>query len=77
MANADRGITEKILNLLEKGVFTTGFITVVLTVVLAYLWIVGNPIDETLKTSWLVIIGFFFGSGASYQAIKTLAGGEK
>ena len=72
MGDTNQGKIDKMLNLLEKGVFTTGFITIVLTGVCAYCWIAGIPLDETLKTSWLVIMGFFFGNSASYQTIKYL-----
>jgi hypothetical protein len=77
MAEINKDILNKVLALLEKGVFAIGLITIVLTGVCVYLWVNQLPLDETLKTSWLMVMGFFFGSGASYsvaRVIKALIG---
>ena len=63
---------DKFLELLERGILTTRVITLTLTGICAYLWIKGVPLDETLKTSWLIIIGFWFNSEVSTQVIKWL-----
>ena len=63
---------DKFLELLERGVLTTRVITLTLTGLCAYLWVKGIPLDETLRTSWLIIIGFWFNSEVSTQVIKWL-----
>ena len=63
---------DKFLELLERGILTTRVITLTLTGICAYLWIKGVPLDETLKTSWLIIVGFWFNSEVSTQVIKWL-----
>ena len=63
---------DKFLELLERGILTTRVITLTLTGICAYLWIKGIPLDETLKTSWLIIVGFWFNSEVSTQVIKWL-----
>jgi hypothetical protein len=63
---------DKFLELLERGVLTTRVITLTLTGLCAYLWVKGIPLDETLRTSWLIIVGFWFNSEVSTQVIKWL-----
>ena len=63
---------DKLLELLERGILTTRVITLTLTGICAYLWIKGIPLDETLRTSWLIIVGFWFNSEVSTQVIKWL-----
>lgn len=65
---------EKFLNLLEKGVITTRLITLTLTGICAYLWLKGMPLDETLRTSWLIIIGFYFNTEITQWVIKYIIG---
>jgi len=62
----------RFLELLGKGVFTTRLVTLALTGVCCYMWIRGMPLDETLKTSWLIILGFWFNSEISSQVIRWL-----
>lgn len=52
------GIIKFILN----GVTPARIITFALTGVIVYLWLEQTAIPETLKTSWLIIIGFWFDS---------------
>ena len=63
---------EKFLSLLEKGIFTTRVITFALTGICCYLWVKGVPLDETLETSWLIVLGFWFNSEVSSVVIKHL-----
>ena len=58
-----------VLELIGKGVFTTRIVTLALTGICCYLWLNGIQLDETLKTSWLIIIGFWFNSELSGQVI--------
>lgn len=69
-------MTDKILELFGKGVFTTRIITLTLTGICSYLWISGIPLDETLKTSWLIIIGFYFNTEISQWIIKQIIQGK-
>lgn len=61
---------DRILDLFGKGIFTTRIVTLTLTAVCCYLWINGMQLDETLKTSWLIIIGFYFNTEISQWLIK-------
>lgn len=65
-------MTKQILELIEKGVFTTRLVTMILTGVCCYMWVSGIPLEETLRASWLIIIGFWFNSELSNQIIKLL-----
>lgn len=38
------------------------FITVITMLLFAYCIVLGKPIDETLKTALMTVIGFFLGS---------------
>lgn len=38
------------------------FITVITMLLFAYCIILGKPVDETLKTALMTVIGFFLGS---------------
>lgn len=67
----------KILELLERGILTTRVVTLALTGICCYLWIEGIPLDETLRASWLIIIGFWFNSEVTTQVIKWLLEKEK
>lgn len=61
-----------LLELLERGILTTRLVTFALTGICCYLWIKGIPLDETLRASWLIIIGFWFNSEVTTQVIKWL-----
>jgi hypothetical protein len=61
---------DKLIELVSKGVITTRLVTLVLTGICGYMWIKGLPLDETLRTSWLIILGFWFNSEISSQVIK-------
>lgn len=63
---------DKFIDLMERGILTTRLVTLSLTGVCVYLWIQGMPLDETLRTSWLIILGFWFNSEISSQVIKWL-----
>lgn len=67
---------EKWLNLIEKGVITTRLVTLTLTGICAYLWLKGIPLDETLKASWLIIIGFYFNTELTQWLVKYIIQGK-
>lgn len=62
----------KMLELMGRGVFTTRFVTLALTGVCCYMWVSGLPLDETLRTSWLIILGFWFNTEITSQVVKWL-----
>lgn len=68
---------EKFLELLEKGILTTRLVTLTLTGICTYLWLKGMPLDETLRTSWLIIIGFYFNTEISQWIIKYIVKEKK
>lgn len=67
---------DKLLTLIERGVITTRLITLTLTGICAFLWLKGLPLDETLKTSWLIIIGFWFNSELTQWLVKYIIQGK-
>lgn len=67
---------EHLLSLIERGVLTTRLVTLTLTGICAYLWLKGLPLDETLKTSWLIVIGFYFNTEITQWLIKYIIKGK-
>jgi hypothetical protein len=61
------------IEIIEKGLIITRLVTLALTGVCVYMWIMGLPLDETLKTSWLIILGFWFNSEISGKIIATMS----
>ena len=53
---------KRIFDLIERGVFTTRFVTAALTGTAMYLWITGQPLPDDLRAAWLLIMGFWFNS---------------
>ena len=68
---------DNFIKLVEKGVLITRLVTLALTGICCYLWVVQLPLEETLKTSWLIIIGFWFNSEVTTQLVKYLMEKEK
>jgi hypothetical protein len=63
----------KFIEIIEKGLIITRLVTLALTGVCVYMWIMGLPLDETLKNSWLIILGFWFNSEISGKIIATMS----
>jgi len=62
----------RILDLIEKGVFTQRVIAVALLGVCCYLWVAQGEVPESLKSCFLVVLGFFFSTEISQTIIKFL-----
>jgi len=62
----------RILDLIEKGVFTQRVIAAALLGVCCYMWIAQGEVPESLKACFLIVLGFFFSTEISQTIIKFL-----
>lgn len=53
---------KRLFDMMEKGILTTRLVTAALTATVIYVEISGGTLSETLRTAWLIIMGFWFNS---------------
>lgn len=58
--------------LLREGALIQALITLVFTLVIAYLVIASRPVPEIVTNAYLLILGFYFGSKSVSQTQQTI-----
>ena len=59
---------DKLYSLIERSVLFQGVLVLGMTSAACYLWLTGRNVPDALVNILLVIVGFFFGSKAQYDA---------
>jgi len=62
----------RILDLIERAIFTQRVIALALLGVCCYLWVAIGDVPESLKACFLIVLGFFFSNELSQTLIKFL-----